>query len=550
MARKRKNNGGDKRLISVAEERAKIEKDAKRTKLFVRIFAIVALAAVALTVFAMVGVNIYNGLTINYFEDDLSRYIYISREDYSSFDAEVARDEIGDEDVEHQIINMLFDYRTLYDKGGYNPATQTINGVKRLLSVGDDVRIKYIQYYYDDDGRRITVNAMLDSYEVCKIGQGVYPVGLEVGLIGVDIDSVPRLVSTTERPVALGDTVKLTYSAFYADGKVDKEITSYITVDPNACDALYGEGFAEYLVGKNVGTFDEMFSDENDKMFKATTKEGKTNTFFDFKLHEIYERGTPLTLDAVYSVDYQDDTLAGRTVYYDIYFEGYQMYTVPSLDDSFIGEKLKLTMEDLSSYDGDTLTARYRSYIKKSLEDAAMNSVYEKVSSIMWEHYLDKVDVRWLPEGAVAEYYNEYLDTFVSGFQSNSSMYGNLDAYILTQLGLSEGDDWRAVIRERAEQAVVEQAIFYYIVRAEGYLPSEAEEKALMEKYRAEELEYILTTLNVNREDFDTEEKYLERVAECEKILESVYDDVYFKERAIHSYAYDRLYKFANIIYK
>lgn len=550
MAKKRKNNGSDKRMTSVAEERAKNERDAKRTKLFVKIFAIVALAAVILTVFAVVGVNIYNGFTINYFEDDLSRYIYISREDYSSFDAEVAKDEIGDENVEHQIINMLFDYRTLYGQGGYNTTTQTIDGVKRLLSAGDDVRIKYIQYYYDEDGRRINVNAKLDSYEVCKIGQGVYPVGIEVGLIGVDIDSVPRLASTTERPVALGDMVKLTYSAFYADGRVDEEVTSYVTVAPDACDALFGDGFADYLIGKKVGTFDEMFSDENDKIFKAITADGEADIFFDFKLHKIYEGGTPLTLDAVYSVDYEDSTLAGRTVYYDIYFEGYQMYTVPDFDDSFISEKLRLTMDDLSGYEGDNLTARYRSYLRSSLESAAMDSVYEKVSSIMWEHYLDKVQVRWLPEGAVAEYYNGYLDTFVAGFEQNSTLYGNLDSYIMTQLGLSEGDDWRAVIRARAEQSVVEQAIFYYIVRAEGYLPGEAEEAELIEKYRNEELEYILTTLGVAREDFDTEEKYLERVAECEEILEEAYDESYFKERAIHSYAYEKLYKFANIIYK
>lgn len=551
MGKKRNNAGsGDKKLVSVAEERARIERDAKRTRLFVRIFAIAALVALLLTVLAVVGVWIYNGLTINYFEDDLSRYIYISREDYSDYDAEVAIDRIDERYVENEIIKMLYDYRTLYGTGGYNSTTQTVGGVKRLISAGDDVRIRYIQYYYDEDGRRVNVNAKLDSYEVCRIGEGAYPVGFEIGLVGVDIDSAPRLVSTIDRPVALGDTVKLTYSAFYADGRVDEAVTAYVTVDPEECDAVYGDGFAEFLIGKGVGAFDEMYADEGDKYFKHTAADGKADAFFDFKLHKIYEPGSPLTLEAVYSVDYEEAELAGRTVYYDVYFEGYQIYTVPTLDDSFITEKLKLTMDSLSDYDGDTLTERYRSYVFKSLEDAAMNSAYDKVYDIMWEHYLDKVEVRWLPEGAVAVYYNDYIDYFTSSYESNASMYGNLDAYVLTQLGLSEDDDWRAVVRARAEQAVVEQTIFYYIVRAEGYLPSAEEEAELIEKFRAEELDYILTTLGVVRDDFDTEEAYRARVRECEELLDSTYDESYFKERAIHDYAYEKLYRFANIIYK
>lgn len=550
MGRKKKNNGNDKRLVSVAEERKINEESLKRTRLFVRIFAIVALVAVSLTVFAVLGVNIYNGLTINYFEDDLSRYIYISRDDYSHFEGEVDIDEADDRAIEHEILKMLFRYRALDGKGGYNSTTQTVDGVKRLLSAGDDVKIRYIEYYFDEDGVRINASAKLDSYEVCKIGQGVYPTGVEVGLIGVDIDDVPPLVSTTERPVALGDTVKLTYSAFYADGKVAEEITEYVTVDPDVCDALYGEGFADYLIGKSVGTFDEMFKDDKDKIFKATTENGKTNSYFDFKLHNIYEKGSPLTLEAVYSVDYDGASLAGKTVYYDIYIDGYQMYTVPELNEDFIGEKLKLTMDDLKEYTGDNLTARYCSYIKKSLENAAMKSANEKISAIMWEHYLDKVEVRWLPEGSVMEYYNGFLDSFEAGFAANSQVYGNFDSYMLTNLGLSEGDDWRAVIRARAEQSVVEEALFYYIVRAEGYLPSAEEEAELIKKIRAEELDYIIETLGVKREDFDTEEKYEERIKECEKILDETYDESYFKERAIHSYAYERLYEFGKITYK
>lgn len=550
MGRKKKNNGSEKRLVSVAEERRKNEENLKRTKLFVRIFAIVALVAVVLTVFAVLGVNIYNGLTINYFEDDLSRYIYISRDDYSHFEGEVDIDEVDDRAVEHEILKMLFRYRTLDGKGGYNTTTQTVDGVKRFLSAGDDVKIRYIEYYFDENGVRINASAKLDSYEICKIGQGVYPTGVELGLLGVDIDKVPPLVSTIDRPVALGDTVKLTYSAFYADGKVAEEITEYVTVDPDVCDALYGEGFADYLIGKNVGTFDEMFSDEKDQIFKATTEDGKTNSYFDFKLHNIYEKGSPLTVEAVYSVDYDGASLAGRTVYYDIYIEGYQMYTVPTLDDGFIGEKLKLTMDDLKEYSGDSLTDRYRSYIKKTLENTAMESANEKISGIMWEHYLDKVEVRWLPEGSVMEYYNGFLDSFEADFASNSQVYGNFDSYMLTKLGLSEGDDWRAVIRERAEQSVVEEAIFYYIVRAEGYLPSAEKEAELIKEIRAEELEYIIETLGVKREDFDTEEKYAERIKECEKMLDEVYDESYFKERAIHSYAYEKLYEFGKITYK
>ena len=101
-----------------------------------------------ISLLSLVGCSSGESGEINFLEDDLSKYVYISEEDYKSFPVNDVFYEVGDFDVNEKIVKLLYqnrDKNPLYDGKCYRNKT---------VSAGDEAYIFYRGYYLDENGKR------------------------------------------------------------------------------------------------------------------------------------------------------------------------------------------------------------------------------------------------------------------------------------------------------------------------------------------------------------------------------------------------------------
>ncbi len=559
-------------------EREELEaKKYKRTKLFLVIFAIVALVAIIGTVLVISLGGYFSTLTIDYENDDLSRYIEIDKADYLNWKTTARLDPVDDIAVRDTIMGKLFNHRgKQYVEGAINKGfmynySPIVNGTKRLLGVGDAVFAYYRGYYEDENGEPVYfdggsnfASVMSDETPTVEIGSGAMFVGLELNLVGQEIDGHSLVERESGSKIALGDVVRITYSVIYSNEEYEdlRDVTTLITVDPEICDAEFGEGFANFLIGKGVGEFDLDYSDDKNKILTTTT-DGGTTKYYDFSALEIFEPMTPLKIEARVPVSYPNlPEIEGKTVYFDWYTAGVIFYTVPELNDSFIQEKLGMDENELADYGkaGDTLVARYESYLKAQLEISAKEAAKEALEGKMWEHYLDVARVKWLPEGEVKIFYDSALYKIYAGYESYGDSYDSVSHYAAMRLELEEGEawiayekehknDWQGYLRITAERSLVRKLAFYYILRAENLYPSEEEYEELYNEAVDTELEMELLRAGITESSFDSKEKYDAEVKAYRELIIETLGESYFKDEAIYVYAVDKMIGFIDVTY-
>ena len=80
-----------------------------------------------------------------------------------------------------------------------------------------------------------------------------------------------------------------------------------------------------------------------------------------------YNEDNPLVVETFFPENYQAAELAGKTAYFIVTVAKLVEYDAPELNDAFVSEKLQLDEEDLKEYEGETLTEKYRSYVKEQV---------------------------------------------------------------------------------------------------------------------------------------------------------------------------------------
>ena len=193
------------------------------------------------------------------------------------------------------------------------------------------------------------------------------------------------------------------------------------------------------------------------------------NGFLDWFDDDLYGvmPGTTVETVGVFPDNYAAE-LAGKEVTFKItvnYIAGH--YTIPVIDDALVSANTEFK----------TLS-EYREAIREELQ-AQADSEYdiEKVNSV-WQMILASADVKMLPRQQVGYYYTSER----SLYEEYAAMYGYTYDGLLKELDLTDEE-----ILEYVQERVVEECVFYSIVKAENIQITDAEYRKGVTDYAAYE---------------------------------------------------------------
>ena len=543
------------------EVEAEREARRKRNAGIIKIVAIILIAVALAGIIAMAIYNAILGHEVDYDNDDLSRYVYLSEDDYKNIAISVKLNPVDELSIDDALIKMLYNFRTV--DPDYEGKTMTSLRAGDVLGAGDDVNLFYIGYMKNDDGSITYFNggsnihgytgSINDVGDPCKIGytssgseKGEMIPGFALGLIGKNPADYSKLALIKDRAVALGDLISFTYFPFEDEGTSTDTtpLTVTLHIGSKECEELFGEGFNDFIVGRELGDIKETFTKDVD---------GKKTYYTKMKVNAIYDRGdNPLTVTARFPVDYASEELAGKVVFFDLYVREMKLYDIPEINEEFITERLGMTLEELDEYGDGTATTIYeklRDYVRSEVIAANKLIIDAAVEEKMWDVYLEKTITRWIPEREIREYYEDYVSDIESKYSAaeQNGNADNIDGYALTYLGLEPGDDWHAHLRETAIRSVTEKLTFYYVLRREGFIPNDEEYERMYNEVVDEILADYLVKVSCKREDFATDEEYEAKVAEHRQTVISIHGDEYFRENVIYLYALEKMLAMADV---
>ncbi len=488
----------------------------------------------------------------DYMSTNLSPYITISAEDYKNYSVTVAKDTVDDTDVARAINKLLFEHKS------EEPYKDGALILSRPVAVGDIVHLYYRGYTVDGDGKVTDIDGACnfaddDEYQL-GIGSGGFIYGFEDGLIGMIPKDHKSFSKITSGNVSQGKVAYLSGSVLYPDGSAKQSfINSRIDLtDPETSNKLWGEDFVEYLTGGlNSSTGNNFPDKEIGKKLDTVTfpYEKGSAVYYDLTVSFVTTcEDDPYTVETVFPIDYSEKSLRGKKVIFDVYVDGLVHHDVPAYDDDFITEKLELTADELSKYEGTTLTEKHTAKVRLELEEELIETRNGVIEEAMWDHYYSKANIKKLPEYEVRAQYGVYYEEIQNMYPAYSSQYDSVDAFARAYYGLGSNEDWRSYITAMAKNVVAEKLIFYAVVRAENIIPTEEEYNKLYEETVAEQLEYYINDLYSDELDKieDRAEKDA-RIAEIKAEMLDYYGTAYFKETVQYSYALDKLLSFATV---
>ncbi len=469
---------------------------------------------------------------IDYTEDDLSRFVYISPEKYKNFSINAQIREPSDIDTEFEIIKQLYRFRKRVGAGEYK--------TEGTLSTGDKVYIYYRGYILTAEGEKQAFDGgcnFSDSkpYEL-MLGSASFITGFEYNLIGKDIGENSKFEKITE------GTVKENQVVYVSGVRTDEKagVKNYYSTRLDLAedlDASMGAGFESALIGKTIG--------ENITSFK-TTLDGKEYTY-SLKVGFATEcEENPITVETYFPYNYGEESLKGKTAYFDVYVQKYVDFETPELTDEFIKdeyEELGITLSELDAYEGNTLVEKYKAYISKTLRDRYESDREVLIESEVWAYLVKNTEIKKYPEKNVEIQHNIYYSELKSIYGYYSQYYQTLGDFVRAYYSLSASADWEAFIRVQAEAAVAEKMMFYYIVRNEGWTPSPDELERLRNEAIEKDLAEQLLIEDCKREDYGSDAAYEAAVAVIRKRLITDMGESHYIDVAYYEYGMEKILK-------
>lgn len=509
---------------------------------------IISSLTLALVLIVSLIIGAVRGFDFDYEKKDISKYIRVPENLYTSYDVKIDIPEVTDFDVNEEIIKLLYDKRIVPEGPIYSYNNVTI-------SAGDVVYF-YCRGYIEENGVKKYLDGQCnfsESYEsiaigLGKLGEGKSVPGFESGLIGKNPQDYATFNKKTSGVVEDGDIVAFTYSVFsdHQASELDKSVVIDLA-DPTI-DTRWGEGFRDFIVGQNITPGKELTDDKGDLIYF----ESGTDTVYSYitinsACNVDDSENEMLVVPVYYPFDYDQEELRGKTGYFEMYIVGVDDYGCYDFDDKFITDILGVKAEDIESYAGDTLTEKYKSFIRQSLEEYRQISINALAEEAFWEQILAGVKVKKLPKREVDKMYDSKMDELISAYdyQISGGYYsGSLDAYARSYLELGSNADWKNALRKLAEEAVTEKLVFYYIMQEEGLNPSKEEYDRIYDVIFSDHLQEYLDYYAIT-EDSATYEKDLARGKE--EVLKA-YGEEYFHELVIYDYVMTEIVSRANII--
>lgn len=520
------------------ERNSKCRTAAKSSKIISAALALILTFSLAISLVACAD----KGKTVDYINDDLSKYVYISSEDYKNFPVNATLLSVNKDDVQLEINKLLIDNKdkeALYNGAAVRPSNYTIK-------LGDVVNIWYRGYTTDENGVKTDIKGACNFADIAplalEIGSGTLIDGFETGLIGKPLQDKSFSKSTTGK-VRRGDVIYISYKAFLPDGSPTSLSNVRIdTSDEEGVDKIYGKGFTDYFVGKIIG--EEKGSNEAFRI----EGEGVDTVYYEMKIdYAVRTEAEPYLLNLQFPADYKEVTLRGVEVTFEVYASTAIIYNTPTWSDSFITEKLKETAESLAAFEGATLTEKYEDKIYKELVELADDTNAALIEEEMFKHYLSKVEVKKLPEAEVQKMYDKYVSDARELYNYYSTSFKSFDEFAKYYFEITDSVKWQDYVKARAEEAVTERLVFYYIIRNEGFTPSPEEFTQRYNEIREEYRKYYLDLHKTELEACKTEEEKAAKLLEIESNMNAVYSEQYFSELVYYEYGIERLIGFADL---
>ena len=502
---------------------------------------------VAIVIGIILAVVLSSAGDFDFLKADLGKYISISRSDYSGYTVEVNVPPVSDDEVEQYVIEDLAEGRgdSLY-------ATYMTD---KVINAGDKVYIWCRGYELGEDGVKTDVAGTSNLFQSkpteLTVGSGDFFVGFETGLVGKIPNNYGSFVKVTEGDILPTDTVYInctyateTGSEYFEDVNIRIELS-----DPEL-EAKYGIGFCDYI--KSIGIGGSTATDAAPKdMILAGTDNHITFVKASVKFVTRSE-ANPLTVKTVFPRDDEDETLAGKTVYFDVFIEKAWHYKSAELTDEYITEKLGISAESLAEYEGQTLAEKYRAGVRAMLEAGRKEEVQAAAEEAVWNHLLEAANIIELPRRAVDQIYDSYYyalrmqySEYLSMEDEFGSAYETLEQFIAANYELSDVSQVESHLRSLAEQEAKEKLIFYYILREENMLPTEEEYNTMYKSILKNEYDSIY---HPSEELKANEEYYESAIRAYERQALNIYGENYYKDAVYYNYAMDRISELATVV--
>ena len=506
-----------------------------------RVFALLLLFAIAAgCLLPLASCKRKEEAAFHYLSDDLSPYISLPRERYLGHEIALTEPEIDE---------MEIDNRILAAQAAHKDETPLAGGaylLERTTAPGDVVYIYYRGYRLDGDGREIDLYASTSNFgssdgasainqtpDEVEIGSGKLIPGLELGMVGKNPKDYAKFSPKERGTVEEGDVLYATYNYVTTEdgGQLYQNITERIDLAREDLDEVYGEGFRDALIGRSIGV---TFSfDENLRLGKDERR------YTSFKVNFVTRDASglaPLVVEGRFPTDYQDESLAGLKVFFEIYIQKTVAYSAPAVDETFIRETLGLTEEDLSAYEGDTVE-KYRAYLRAELEEERTDRIVIAAQEKMWAYLKDVAEIKGYPQKEVDRIYHQNRNSILSTFQQNyTTTYASVDEFARAYYGLEEGTDWEAYLLTQVKDEIKERLIEYTLMRAENLIPTDAEVKEHFDSILSDLTDYYCGLWGISREKYETEEEYERARAGAKQEILDYYTEEYFTEGAYYEY--------------
>ena len=495
---KTRKGASNKAVASPDEKRVRTPEEIKRRNgIIITVVAAVLIVAAVAGLCAVIISAIIKGGKVDYLKDDLSKYINISKEDYTGIEIDVPLVEYSDAMLTAEINKLIVKNKSeKAEHDGYGITSAPI-------ALGDVISFIYRVYTVDENGKQTEIpgycNFNDDNKATLEIGsQNGWFLGFEESLLGVvpqDNDNFKKINAGT---VTADDVIYLSYTAYYPTGAATSASYERIDLSRDDIDSTYGEGFKNFMFGSQIG----------EKLDVATFKTADGSIgYSDMKIEFATKcEKNCLTYDVTFPADHNDGTeegiaLRGVKAKIDIYIDSAVKYKTPEYNSEFITGTLGVSEDALSSYSGEDTVAKHKEYLKASILKDVERTNEMLISEAIWKVISAKGEVIKYPEDKYNELYNAYNANVESYYNQYAESQGfpSIDSAAISYFGLSSGADWQAHIKGLVEKKVKEDLILYYIIRKEGFLPTDAEYEA---EYNLLLSEYVDYYLGVHADEF------------------------------------------------
>ncbi len=174
-------------------------------------------------------------------------------------------------------------------------------------------------------------------------------------------------------------------------------------------------------------------------------------------------------IEATFPEEYSEETLAGKTVIFDIKIN----YIAQS------EEPTDALIKECTSNQYETLEA-YKTYIKSNLE----SQIKDNNINLLWDAVYDNATVISIPQEQ-ADYWYYYYRDMIEYYVQYYAMFGYTVTYdeMLTQMGFANDDE----LKEYAEEVATAELVLFAIMQAEDITATDEEYEKLVSELMASE---------------------------------------------------------------